>query len=167
MTERFAAKRAQNLRWGNAMIQFCGWVLIGSSIVKFLHLSGAMDYMASMGYERGTLNLVAVVELSSAVLFLVRRTRLLGLLLVSSYLGAAIAGHLAIHRFFDRGGPFVEYMATHRYTGSLIPAAFLLLAWTGTWLAHPGLAERADRKVDNAVERQFEPSGKVALGSNT
>jgi hypothetical protein len=109
--------------------------------------------------------LVSTLELLSALLLLVRKTRLLGLLMLSSYLGAAIAGHLAIHRFFDHGGPFVEYMATHRYTGALIPLAFLVLAWTGTWWAHP--VGKVDRRADHAGERSFASSGKMALGSNT
>ena len=166
MVEEFAGKSARGARWGSAMIWICGCVLIASSVVKFLRLSGPLAYMASMGYEGGTLNLVASLELLSAVLFLVRKTRLSGLVLVSSYLGAAIAGHLAIHRIFDRGGPFVQYMAIHRYIGALIPATFLVLAWAGTWWAHPSLVGRVDRRADPAEERSFEPTGKIVLGPN-
>ena len=158
----FAAKDKRYARLGIGMIWFCGCILIASSVVKFLRLSGVVDYMASMGYEGGTLLMVATLELLSAVLLLVRKTRLLGLLLVSCYLGAAIAGHLAVHRFFDRGGPFVEYMAAHRFIGSMIPAAFLVLAWAGTWWAHPGLAEGLDRRSENASEHSFESSRKIA-----
>ena len=48
-------------------------------------------------------------------------------------------------------------LATHRYTGSLIPAAFLLLVWTGTWWARSILQWSVSS----------ESSEKVALGSNT
>ncbi|SRR5579871_3199247 len=55
MTDELVATRERNACWGNWMIQFCGYVLIGSSVVKFLRPVGPVAYMASMGFEGGHL----------------------------------------------------------------------------------------------------------------
>jgi hypothetical protein len=120
-------------RWGSTLIGFCGYGLTFSSAVKFVHPAKAVAYMASMGFDGGTFYVVALLEFISAVLFLLPPTRRLGLLLVSAYLGGAIAAHLAVHRFFT-GGRFLVYMAQHPYMGALVPGAVLVAAWIGTWL---------------------------------
>lgn len=122
-------------RWGNFLIRFCGYGLLFSSAVKFVHPPRAVAYMASMGFEGGTFFVVAVLELISAILFLIPATRRVGLLLVSSYMGGAVAAHLAVHRFFT-GGPFLVYMATHPYVGALVPSTVLAAGWIGTWLSN-------------------------------
>lgn len=164
MKQEFGAMSQQYARWGNRMMQFCGYLLIGSSVVKFLGPGGPVAYMASMGFEGGTLYVVAILELLVGVLFLLRNTRMLGLLLVSSYFGGAIASHLAIHRLLDRGGPFVQFMAAHRYIGALIPATFLVLAWTGMWWAHPSSVAQQDPRVDNPREHSVQSSQKGVIG---
>lgn len=125
--------RSTRLIWGRALTRFCGIALILSSGVKFWHPAKAVAYMASMGYEGSTFFVIAVLELASGVLFLLPATRKLGLLLASSYLGGAIAAHLAIHRFFT-GGPFLVYMAHHAYIGATIPGSLLVMAWLGPYL---------------------------------
>lgn len=144
MSARQTAVQAQtkNIRasWGKGVTRFCGYGLIVSSMVKFIHPSKAVAYMASMGFEGGTFFVVAVLELISAILFLVPATRRVGLLLVSSYMGGAIAAHLAVHRFYT-GGPFLVYMAMHPYVGALVPSAVLVAGWAGTWLLEGAAAK--------------------------
>ncbi len=110
-----------------------------SSFVKFLHPPKAVAYMASMGYEGSTLYLVAAMELAIALLFLIPVTRRAGLLLISSFLGGAVAAHVATHRSFS-GGPFITYMAQHPYVGALIPGALLVAAWFGDYLERTSLS---------------------------
>jgi hypothetical protein len=92
-----------------------------------------MAYMASMGYQGGTVFFIAGLEAMTSILFLLPSTRRLGLLLLSAYLGGAIAAHLSIHRLVT-GGPFLVFMATHRYIGAIEPTIVLLPAWIGMWL---------------------------------
>jgi hypothetical protein len=141
--------------WGNALIRFCGFGLMFSSTVKFLHPGKAVAYMASMGYEGDTFYFIAVIEMLIALLFLLPRTRPLGLLLVSGYLGGAISAHLAIHRF-STGGPFLVYMADHRYVGMLVPGVFLTLSWIGIWLRHPGALRSL---AEGTYESEFPSQG--------
>jgi hypothetical protein len=65
-----------------------------------------------------------VLEIVSAVPFLISFTRSLGLLLVSSFLGGAIATHL------PHGQPIYQ------------PAFVFFLIWLGTWLRHPQILWR-------------------------
>ena len=135
-TEARDVRKTRRQSTGDALIYFCVVVLVLSSAVKFLQPPQAVDFMRSMGYEHGTYFLIACLELLSAVLLGLRSTRPLGLLLVSSYLGGAIAAHLADHPNIA-GGAEVAYLLSHPYVGLLLPAAVLAAAWTGVWLRYP------------------------------
>lgn len=79
-----------------------GWVLtallalvfIRSAAMKLGGGAEALKGAAAMGLSAGTLQLIAVVEILSIVLFIIPRTGLLGTLLLAAYLGGAIATHL-------------------------------------------------------------------------
>lgn len=118
---------------GITLVRSVGVALVVSSFVKFSHPSPVVDYMGSMGYQDGTYYVIAAGELVIAVMLLVARSRWLGLLLASAYLGGAVAAHVAIHRYAV-GGPFLEFMATNPFVGALLPGAFLALLWAGAWL---------------------------------
>jgi hypothetical protein len=153
-------------RWGNFLIRFCGYGLLFSAAVKFVHPTKAVAYMASMGFEGSTFFLVAVLELLSAILWLLPMTRWIGLLLVSSYMGGAIAAHLAVHRFFT-GGPFLVYMATHPFVGALVPGAVLVAGWVGTWLSHPEAPAILGQQHGNPSGRSRRAGREAAMGSAT
>jgi DoxX-like family len=77
--------------------------------------------MAALGFPDGKLLLVATLELLSAALFLYPRTRSMGLLVLSSFLGGAICTQVQLGEYAKVGGPSI----------------LLSLAWLGTWLRHP------------------------------
>jgi hypothetical protein len=133
--------------WGNGLIYFCVAGLAIRSIVKFLHPPNAVAYMVSLGYQAGDLFPIGCLELLTAIVFCLRWTRPLGLLLVSSYLGGAIAAHVASHPLVA-GGPGMTYLLTHPSVGVLPAAVFLLSAWTGTWLRHPDVLRGSSEDAD-------------------
>ena len=100
----------------NILIFLPAIVLVVSSFAMFAHVPGDVTQLAALGFDGPRLMIVAVLGLASATLFLVPKTRPFGLLLVSAYLGGAIAAHLG----------HGQYPAP--------PAAFLALIWIGTWL---------------------------------
>jgi hypothetical protein len=126
----------RQVHFGHGLIRFSGVILMISSIVKFLHPDKAVAYMRFLGYEHEKLFLIAGVELVLAILYLVRSTRAVGLLLVSSYLGGAIAAHLADHPLIGNA-PIVVFNASHHYLGAVPAVILLLCAWAGVWLSHP------------------------------
>lgn len=95
--------------------------LAGSSLVKFAQVPGVVHKMALLGFGGEKLILVAALEIVSALLFVYPKTRSFGLLFLSAFLGGAICAHVQAGQFADAGGP----------------AAFLTLAWAGTWFRHP------------------------------
>ncbi len=104
---------------GNFLIFLGGLVLIASAGTKLAHVPPVVTQLNSWGFEGSKLTLVATLEISSALLFLVPPTRSIGLLLVSSYMGGAIATHM------QHGQSY------------LLPAILLSLLWQGAWLRHP------------------------------
>src|SRR5215469_16157965 len=108
---------------GNILVYLPGIVVMMSSIVKLAGVPGVVHQMATMGFTGGRYALVVILELVSAGLFLYPRSRSLGLLLLSAFLGGAICAH-------------VQTSDTSKAVG---PAILLTLAWSGTWLRHPEL----------------------------
>jgi len=80
--------------------------------------------------------LIGMGELASAWLFLIPRTGPLGLLLMSSYLGGAIATHL-------QQGQTVA-----------VPAVLLLLVWVSAYLRHPEVLQSFRSVNNNLVDNR-------------
>lgn len=115
-------RRAMNAKRrvaGNILIFLSGLMLLGSAGAKLAHVPKVVSELGAMGFDDGKLLFVALLEVASALLFLVPSTRSAGLLLVSSFLGGAIATHLQ-HAQSIAGPSFV-----------------LVLLWCGAWLRHP------------------------------
>jgi len=73
-------------------------LLLGASAAdKIIGSQHALTMGASFGLSPDTYRALGFIELVSAILFIIPRTGLLGLLLLSSYLGGAIATHLQHH----------------------------------------------------------------------
>jgi hypothetical protein len=103
---------------GNILISLSGLLLVASAAAKFAGVPKVVSELSSMGFDGNRLLFVAVLEIFSAVLFLVPFTRPVGLLLVCSYLGGAIATHL------QHGRSIVQ------------PIVVLAVVWCGTLLRY-------------------------------
>jgi len=70
--------------------------------------------MNATGFDSPRLMLIAMLEADGAILFMIPRTRALGLLLVSAYLGGAIATHLGHSQSPEAASPaFVLALFRH------------------------------------------------------
>ena len=107
--------------FGGALIVLTGAVLALSAGLKFAGVPPVVRQMAAAGFAGPKLTLIACLEVAGTALFLWPRTRSIGLLLVSAYLGGAICTHV-------QAGEFPR---------ALLPSVLLSLAWIGTWLRHP------------------------------
>lgn len=103
---------------GNIVITLTGILLLGSAAAKLAHIPKVEMQMAALGFGGNKLLFIGLLELASAVLFLLPWTRSVGVLLVSSYLGGAIATHV------QHGKPI------------FVPSILLLVIWLGAWLRH-------------------------------
>ncbi len=94
-------------------------MLIGSSGAKLSHVPKVVDQLGGMGFDGNKLILIGTLEILSAVLFLIPVTRSVGLLMVSAYMGGAIATHVGHNQ------PAIQ------------PAFVLAIFWLAAWLRHP------------------------------
>jgi DoxX-like family len=106
---------------GNILVFLGGLMLLGSAGAKLAHVPKVVSQLGAMGFDGNKLTFIALLEVVSGLLFLIPLTRSAGLLLVSAFLGGAIATHL------QHDQPIIQ------------PSFVLLLIWLGTWLRHPGM----------------------------
>ena len=149
------------IRIGNALIRFAGIVLLISSLVKFAHPAKPVAYMSFLGYEDGRMFLIAAIEMVIGILFLRRATRVAGLLFVSSYLGGAIAAHLASHPL-NSSAPIVLFNFQHPYLGTLPAIAVLASTWTGVYLRHPEVLSNVNETTAPRLPETRRHAGVIA-----
>ena len=121
MTNEFRPTRGLAIA-GSILIYFVGIALVASSSLKFAQLPPVLAQFRELGYEGTKLTLLGVGEICCSVLFMIPYTRSLGLLLISSYLGGAIATHVG-----------------HGQPAAVGPTILLALAWIGILLRHPNV----------------------------
>jgi hypothetical protein len=108
-------------------------VLLASATTKLVQIPKVIAELGAMGVHGNNVTYIGMLEVISALLFLLPATRSAGLLLVSSFLGGAIATHL------EHGQPVIQ------------PSVVLLLIWLGTWLRHPEMFWSSRRPAQRAV----------------
>src|SRR5205814_5181067 len=79
---------------GTVLMVIASVMLIGSAGAKLAHVPKVVTELGAMGFDGNKLILIAILEILSAVLFLIPVTRSFGLLMVSAYMGGAIATHV-------------------------------------------------------------------------
>jgi len=112
----------QRLGWWLAGFVFI--LLAASALDKISGSAHSLQMTTSFGISPATYRVLGLVELTSAALFLVPRTVVLGLLLLASYMGGAIATHL------------------QHQQSIVLPAAIELLVWATAIVRMPKLFAR-------------------------
>jgi hypothetical protein len=110
--------------------------MLGASVAPklfFPEASGAYKIMDQIGWPQKFLLLIGIIELVGTLLYAAPRTSVLGAVLMTGLLGAAIAAHLRV------GSPMASHTLFGLYLGFLM--------WAGLWLRNPAL--RAIFSVDN------------------
>lgn len=94
-------------------------VMIASAIAKFVQPTGFAEGFAQLGWPIHFAIPLGILELCCAALYLFPRTAVLGAILITGYMGGAVAAHLRV------GDPFVVQV--------LLGAAF----WGGLYFRNP------------------------------
>ena len=94
--------------------------LLFDTIIKVLKLPVAVDGTVQLGYPASTIFGIGLIELICLALYAFPRTAVLGAILLTGYLGGAIATHVRI------GSPLVSHVLFPIYVASLI--------WGGIYL---------------------------------
>ena len=93
--------------------------------LKVLMLGPAVEGTTSLGYPADTVLWIGGIELVCLTLYLVPRTAVLGAVLMTGYLGGAVATHVRIS----------SPLLTH----TLFPVYVALFLWAGLYLREPRL----------------------------
>ena len=89
-------------------------------LMKFLDLPQVVEASAKIGFQRATLPVIGAIEVLCVVLLSIRRTAPFGAVLISAYLGGAVATHVRL------GDPLFSH--------TLFPIYFAALIWAGLYL---------------------------------
>jgi len=93
--------------------------------LKLLHPPMVIEGTAKLGYPESSILVTAILLLGSTLLYVLPRTAPLGALLLTGYLGGAVATHLRV------GDPLWSHIVFPVYVGAL--------AWIGLVLRRPWL----------------------------
>jgi DoxX-like family len=97
------------------------------TVIKVLKLAPAVQGTTQLGYPASAVLRIGLIELVCLALYLVPRTSVLGALLLTAYLGGAIATHVRL------GSPLLSH--------TLFPIYVALLLWGGLYLRETRLRE--------------------------
>jgi hypothetical protein len=97
------------------------------TILKVLQLGPAVKATTDLGYPPVTVLPIGIVELVCLALYLVPQTSVVGAILLTGYLGGAIATHVRA------GSPM--------FTHTLFPVYVALMLWGGLYLREARLAD--------------------------
>jgi hypothetical protein len=112
----------------NKVFTGIGWALTGlicavltsSAVMKFLRPPDVLkEFSGRLGYPDDTLLAIGSVEIACMLLYAVPRTSVLGAILLTGYLGGAVATHVRVHDAF------------------IPPAIMGALAWLGLYFRDP------------------------------
>jgi DoxX-like protein len=94
--------------------------LVFDAVIKFTKIAPVVDAFAQLGYPIGLAPTIGSIALICVVLYLIPRTSVLGAVLLTGYLGGAIASQLRI------GSPLFSHVLFPIYVAALI--------WGGLYL---------------------------------
>jgi hypothetical protein len=105
-----------------------GWILTSlaalflamDTVVKLLSLRPAVEGTTQLGYPAGAVSTIGLIQAACLIAYLVPRTNILGAVLLTGYLGGAVATHVRV------GSPL--------FTHTLFPIYIAVLVWGGLWL---------------------------------
>jgi len=108
-------------------LTIAGWVITAlvsafmmfSGVMKLLRPDPVVEGFAEFGYPESTIIPIAVTEIACVAIYLIPRLAPIGAILLTGYLGGAIATHVRAEEMF------------------VAPAAIAVAAWLGLYLRMP------------------------------
>lgn len=101
--------------------------MLFDAAMKFVAPKPVADAFVRTGWPIDLSFTLGVLLLTSTVLYLIPRTAILGAILLTGYLGGAVATNLRLHN------PW--------FSNTLFPVYFGILVWAALWLRDPRVAE--------------------------
>lgn len=94
--------------------------LLFDSVIKLLQLTAAVEGTVELGYPANVIVPLGILQLVCLIIYLIPQTSVLGAILLTGYLGGAIATHVRL------GNPLFSHI--------LFPVYIGLMIWGGLYL---------------------------------
>jgi len=117
----------QGIVAGYVLTTLVALFLTFDTVMKLLTLAPAVEATTELGYPAATVLWIGIIELVCLACYLVPRTSILGSLLLTGYLGGAIATHVRV------GSPLLSHI--------LFPIYIAVMLWGGLYLRERRLRE--------------------------
>lgn len=106
--------------WGGRVMSYLpGTFLLVDAVAKFFKPKEVVEGTVALGFAESSIIPMGAALLVSTILYLIPRTSVLGAILLTGYLGGAVATHVR---------------AGHPIGNILAPAIFGAILWGGLWL---------------------------------
>lgn len=124
-TENLPSKKAHRIGWG--LSGFAILFLVFDIFGKFLKPEAVIKGTVELGYPETIISSLGIILLFCTLLYTVPRTSFFGALLLTGYLGGAIATHVRV--------------SNPLFSHTLFPVYVALFVWIGLYLRSPKLRE--------------------------
>jgi len=114
---------AKQLWTGRILSTLAVLFLIFDTVIKLMQIQPVKESFARLGYPTSIAVAIGALELACLALYLIPRTSILGAVLLTGYLGGAVATHMRV------GDPLLSHTFFPVYIGALI--------WIGLALRNP------------------------------
>jgi hypothetical protein len=122
----WAAPVARKKGWAGVVVTALPVLfLLFDSVIKLMQIVPVRTSFAELGYPLSLAPVIGTVELVCLALYLLPRTSVLGAILLTGYLGGAVATHVRV------GSPLLSHVLFPTYIG--------LMIWGGLYLREPRL----------------------------
>ncbi len=86
---------ATTMIWsGRAISSLAILFLIFDSVIKAFNLAPAVEATTQLGYSASLVSMIGIIELACLAMYLIPRTSVLGAIVLTGYLGGAVATHV-------------------------------------------------------------------------
>jgi hypothetical protein len=131
--EKQASKTAR--RWPAYIVSgLPALFLLVDSLGKFIRPAAVVEGTVQLGYSENTIIPLGIVLLISTLLYIIPRTSVLGAILLTGYLGGAVATHVRV------GSPIFTHVLFPVYLGAMI--------WLGLYLRNARIRELVPLRTD-------------------
>ena len=115
----------KSLWTGRILSGLMGAFLLLDSLMKIMRASAAVKGTTELGYSESVVVAIGATLFISTITYLIPRTAILGAILLSGYLGGAVASQVRV------GNPFFSHV--------LFPVYVAVVVWLGIFLRDAGL----------------------------
>ena len=105
---------------GRALLAVPVLFLVFDSVIKLMRIAPVLDSFNELGYPESQALAIGILESVCLIVLLVPRTSILGAILLTGYLGGAVATHVRV------GSPLVSHVLFPVYVAILLWAAVLI-----------------------------------------